>query len=56
MLRRALFVLSLLAAGGASAQAYKWTDAQGTVHYSESAPPQGTKYSRVTLSGSVLPQ
>ncbi|MGN6738442.1 DUF4124 domain-containing protein [Dyella sp.] len=55
MLRPALFALLLLAAGSAGAQAYKWTDASGTVHYSESAPPTGTKYSRVTLSGSVEP-
>ena len=55
MLRPALFTLLLLAAGSAGAQAYKWTDASGTVHYSESAPPAGTKYSRVTLSGSVEP-
>jgi len=55
MLRPALFALLLLAAGSAGAQAYKWTDASGTVHYSESAPPAGTKYSRVTLSGSVEP-
>ncbi|HEX5305862.1 MAG TPA: DUF4124 domain-containing protein [Dyella sp.] len=55
MLRPALFALLLLAAGAADAQAYKWTDAHGTVHYSESAPPAGTKYSRVTLSGSAAP-
>ncbi|MGA0586870.1 DUF4124 domain-containing protein [Dyella sp. KRB-257] len=55
MLRPALFALLLLAAGAADAQAYKWTDARGTVHYSESPPPAGTKYSRVTLSGSVDP-
>ena len=55
MLRPALFALLLLATGSAGAQAYKWTDASGTVHYSESAPPAGTKYSRVTLSGSVEP-
>lgn len=57
MSRRPLFVfvLLLLAAGGVSAQAYKWVDAHGTVHYSESAPPAGTKYSRVTLKGSVEP-
>ena len=55
MRRPALFALLLLAAGSAGAQAYKWTDASGTVHYSESAPPAGTKYSRVTLSGSVEP-
>ncbi|HEU4670019.1 MAG TPA: DUF4124 domain-containing protein [Dyella sp.] len=55
MFRRPLFVLLLLAAGGVSAQAYKWVDAHGTVHYSEAAPPPGTKYSRITLSGSVEP-
>lgn len=55
MFRRPLFVLLLLAAGSVSAQAYKWVDAHGTVHYSEAAPPQGTKYSRITLTGSVEP-
>ena len=55
MSRRPLFVLLLLVAGSVSAQAYKWVDAHGTVHYSESAPPAGTKYSRVTLKGSVEP-
>ncbi len=55
MFRRPLFVVLLLAAGGVSAQAYKWVDAHGTVHYSESAPPLGTKYSRITLTGSVEP-
>ena len=55
MFRRPLFVLLLLAAGGVSAQAYKWVDAHGTVHYSESAPPPGTRYSRITLTGSVEP-
>ncbi len=55
MRRPALLALLLLATGSAGAQAYKWTDAQSTVHYSESAPPAGTKYSRVTLSGSVEP-
>jgi len=55
MFRRPLFVLLLLAAGSVSAQAYKWVDAHGTVHYSEAAPPQGTKYSRITLAGSAAP-
>jgi glutaredoxin len=37
----ALLGLVLLAvAGAAAAQVYKWTDAQGTVHYSDT-PPQG---------------
>lgn len=55
MHRSALFAILLLASGGALAQAYKWTDAQGTVHYSESAPPAGTKFSRITTTGSVEP-
>lgn len=45
--------LLLLAPLAAAQQIYKWTDAQGTVHYSQSAPPQGTKYQRMTLAGSV---
>jgi hypothetical protein len=30
-----------------SAQVYKWTDAHGTVHFSDTAPPHGVKYTRV---------
>lgn len=45
--------LLLLAPLAAAQQIYKWTDAQGTVHYSQSAPPQGTKYKQMTLGGSV---
>jgi len=30
-----------------AAQVYKWTDAQGTVHYSETPPAQGTDFSRI---------
>ncbi len=55
MRRPVLFALLLLAAGSAGAQAYKWTDAHGTVHYSESAPPAGTKYTSVRLTGSAQP-
>jgi uncharacterized protein DUF4124 len=55
MRRPVLFALLLLAAGSAGAQAYKWTDAHGTVHYSESAPPAGTKYTHVKLTGRVQP-
>lgn len=35
-----LFLLSLLFAFPASAGVYKWTDAQGRMHYSDSPPPQ----------------
>ncbi|MBE7524522.1 MAG: DUF4124 domain-containing protein [Burkholderiales bacterium] len=38
-------VLALaLAAGGASATLYKWTDASGRVVYSDQPPPGGVKY------------
>jgi Domain of unknown function (DUF4124) len=45
----------LLVAPLVAAQAYKWTDANGTVHYSDAPPPQGTKYNKVTTSGTVEP-
>ncbi|MGC1549275.1 MAG: DUF4124 domain-containing protein [Rhodanobacter sp.] len=54
-MRRPLIALALLLlAPLVSAQAYKWTDAHGTVHYSETPPPAGTKYSQVTLSGAEV--
>ena len=37
--RRMLPGLVLLACFSASAQVYKWTDAQGTVHYTDTPPP-----------------
>jgi hypothetical protein len=50
-MRRPFLVLALLlVAPLATAQVYKWTDAQGTTHYSESPPPVGTKYSQVNVS------
>lgn len=55
-MRRLLIATALLlVAPLAAAQAYKWTDAGGTVHYSDAPPPQGTKYNKVTTSGSVEP-
>jgi len=55
-MRRLLIATALLlVAPLVAAQAYKWKDANGTVHYSDSPPPQGTKYSKVTTSGSVEP-
>ena len=42
--------LLLLAPLAAAQQIYKWTDASGTVHYSQSAPPQGIKYKQMTLT------
>ena len=55
-MRRPLIALVLLSfAPLLCAQAYKWKDAAGTVHYSETPPPAGTKYSRVTVTGSAEP-
>lgn len=54
MSRLPIVMALLLAAPLTSAQQiYKWTDAQGTVHYSQSAPAQGTRYQQVKLAGGV---
>ena len=55
MHRLLIAVALLLLAPLATAQVYKWTDASGTVHYSQDAPPQGTKFSKVTTTGTVQP-
>lgn len=34
-------------------QAYKWKDAQGVTHYSDSPPPAGTKVEKIKTSGVV---
>ncbi|PXV52101.1 protein of unknown function [Dyella jiangningensis] len=55
-MRRLLIATALLlVAPLVAAQAYKWKDANGTVHYSDAPPPQGTQYSKITTSGSVEP-
>lgn len=55
MHRLLIAVALLLLAPLATAQVYKWTDANGTVHYSEAPPAQGTKFSKVTTTGTVEP-
>jgi len=55
MHRSLIAVALLLLAPLAAAQVYKWTDASGTVHYSEAPPAQGTKYVKVTTTGTVEP-
>lgn len=52
---RSLIVVALLliAPLATAQQIYKWTDASGTVHYSQAAPPQGTKYQQMKLAGGV---
>lgn len=55
-MHRLLIVLALLLlAPLATAQVFKWTDAGGTVHYSETPPAQGMKFTRVTTTGTVEP-
>lgn len=41
---------ALALAASADAQVYKWKDANGTVHYSDSAPPSGVNYQKVRVS------
>jgi cytoskeletal protein RodZ len=55
MRRLSIAIALLLVAPLVSAQVYKWTDAHGTTHYSETPPPTGTKYSQVTVSGAEVP-
>ncbi|MFZ0870731.1 MAG: DUF4124 domain-containing protein [Rhodanobacter sp.] len=55
MHRSLIAVALLLLAPLANAQVYKWTDASGTVHYSESPPVEGTKFNKVKTSGTVEP-
>jgi Domain of unknown function (DUF4124) len=55
-MRRPLLAFALLLlVSQVFAQAYKWTDSAGTVHYSETPPPTGTKYQRMTTTGSSEP-
>lgn len=44
-----LLILLLALPLAVAAQVYKWTDASGTVHFSDSPPPQGTKYTSVKI-------
>ena len=55
MHRSLIAVALLLLAPLATAQVYKWTDASGTVHYSEAPPVQGTNYKEVKTIGTVTP-
>jgi hypothetical protein len=57
MHRSLIAVALLLLAQIATAQVYKWTDAHGTIHYSETPPPaaQGANYKKVKANGSVEP-
>ncbi|HET9835259.1 MAG TPA: DUF4124 domain-containing protein [Rhodanobacteraceae bacterium] len=56
MPRLSVFVFAAAAlalAASANAQVYKWKDAKGVTHYSDTAPASGTDYQKVKLSGSA---
>jgi len=55
MRRLPLAFVLLLLAPAVAAQVYKWTDAHGTVHYSETPPPQGMQYKRIDTHGMEQP-
>ncbi|MGO4702748.1 DUF4124 domain-containing protein [Dyella sp. 2RAB6] len=56
-MRRSLIAAAVLLAPLAFAlpasaqQVYKWTDAAGSVHYSDTPPPKGSSSKKITLSG-----
>ncbi|KRE88582.1 hypothetical protein ASG87_08345 [Frateuria sp. Soil773] len=55
-MRRPLLAAALLLLTPiAFAQAYKWTDSHGTVHYSETPPAQGTRFQKVATTGTAEP-
>lgn len=51
MQRLPLAIVLLMLAPLAFAQIYSWTDAGGTVHYSESPPEAGVHYKQISLAG-----
>lgn len=55
MHRSLIAVALLLLAPLATAQVYKWTDASGTVHYSQAAPAAGVKFEKVVTTGTDKP-
>jgi hypothetical protein len=46
-------VAALALVVSASAQVYKWKDAKGVTHYSDSAPPSGIDYQKVKISSNT---
>lgn len=55
-MQRFLVVLALaMTAPLASAQVYKWADASGTIHYSQSPPVKGTQFKQVKPGGVAPP-
>ncbi len=55
MMRKCLYLLLLLAAANACATNYKWTDAQGNVHYTDTPPPKGVESKTIAAAPSGQP-
>lgn len=55
MMRKCLYLLLLLAAANAYAANYKWTDAQGKVHYTDTPPPKGIEAKTIAAAPSGQP-
>ena len=58
-MKQMLFIALLVLATGASAQIYRWVDEKGTVHYSNSSPPNGVKatlFDREAKAGPPSPE
>lgn len=55
MYRSLLALALLLSTPLVCAQVYTWTDAGGTVHYSQTPPPQGTRYKQIKTPGVTAP-
>ena len=49
----AIAAAALVFCASATAQVYKWKDANGTTHYSDAPPPAGARYEKVNVSSSV---
>jgi hypothetical protein len=46
----ALLMLAPLAMAQSDNEAYKWTDARGTVHFQQTPPPPGTHFVKVRIA------
>jgi Domain of unknown function (DUF4124) len=58
-MRTVLLAILLAFAGSVSAQIYRWVDEKGTVHYSNSTPPNGVKatvFDREAKAGPPSPE
>ncbi|MBN8712885.1 MAG: DUF4124 domain-containing protein [Xanthomonadales bacterium] len=54
MLRLPLAIVLLMLSPLSVAQIYSWTDAGGTVHYSEAPPEAGVHYKQISLTGTSM--